>query len=279
MSLGLRRGAHAEQADLGLERDSVPLADAGTGHRHQRQHVVRTRGRAVHDEVAALDGDFGAVDALAPHPDRVDEALGRLPRRVLPDIASRGQGEGLGRLPRLHAQLDIALDLAYRSPDQAQPAAREDRARRQVELRRGMRHVAILAEGPVAVDVVDGRAEVEDRAVARARVHGQRAADGRGNARQALEPAHVARRRLADEPGERHAGADRHLFALELGPAQDPAELQHDAVDRLVGEEHVIAAAQHHQRQPLLGGEGQRVANIVQILGDDEELGGTADSQ
>jgi hypothetical protein len=45
------------------------------------------------------------------------------------------------------------------------------------------------------------------------------------------------------------------------------------------GEEHVVAAAQHHQRQPLLGGEGQRVANIVQILGDDEELGRTADSQ
>ena len=72
---------------------------------------------------------------------------------------------------------------------------------------------------------------------------------------------------------------DRHLFALELGPAQDPAELQHDAVDRLVGEEHVVAAAQHHQRQPFLVGEGQGVANIVQILRNDEELGGTADSQ
>src|SRR2546422_3845543 len=111
--------------------------------------------------------------------------------RVLPDAARRGQGQGLRRLLHLEPLLDVLLDLLERAPGQAQPAADEHGARREVEgtVGEGARVGLELAQGAVGVEKVGGGDEITDGTVVGPRVHRQGAADGGGEAHPALQAA------------------------------------------------------------------------------------------
>src|SRR5262249_460151 len=87
------------------------------------------------------------------------------------------------------------------------------------------------------------------------------------------------RRRFADQLGEGHAATDRRLFAVELGPTEDPLELQNDSLDATVGNEQVVPPAEDEHRQVLLLRERQGVAHVVQTLRPEEELRRASDPQ
>src|SRR5262249_42422398 len=142
---------------------------------------------AVDDEVARLHRDLGAVQPLAAEADRIDEALGEGALRMLPDVAGRGERERLGGAALLEPLLDVLLDLLHRPADERERAAEDDRAaRRRERLARRVARGAELADLAVRLQEVDGGAEVDERALARARVGHERSADGTGNAGQAL---------------------------------------------------------------------------------------------
>src|SRR5262249_60867772 len=98
-----------------------------------------------------------------------------------------------------------------------------------------------------------------------------RAPPRRGNARHVFEAPQPERRCLADEGGQRHAAAHRHFVASELGAPENALELDHHGLQAAVGDEHVVAAADHHHGQVLVLGEGQGVAHVGEILRHHEE--------
>src|SRR5213593_4082 len=269
-----------EDADLGLERDPEVAVDALARELHQAQDVGGAGGAAVDDEVGVLGRDLGAVDALAPQAGLLDQARGQLARGILPDEARGGQRQRLRGLLLLEPRTDLLLDVRQRAAVQLQPAADEDGARRQVKraVTEGARRLE-LAERAVGMQVVDGAHEVADPAVDGAGVHRQRAADGGRDADEALDAAEVQRGRLADERRERHAGAGQRLLAVELRAAEAALELEDDAADPAVAHEEIVAAADDGHRQLLAIGEHQRVADVLDVLGDDEDVRGAADAQ
>src|SRR2546422_10253216 len=99
------------------------------------------------------------------------------------------------------------------------------------------------------------------------------------NPDQAFDPAEVQGRGLADQRRQAHARADDRLLAVELGATETPLEPQHDAAHAAVTDEQVVAAADDRHGQLLALGEEQRVANVVDVLGDDEDVGGGADAE
>jgi hypothetical protein len=95
------------------------------------------------------------------------------------------------------------------------------------------------------VEEVDGGDEVADPAVRGARVHGHRAADGGGNADEALHPAQVQRGRLPDERGEAHPRPRHRLLAVELGATQAALQLEDHAANAAVADEEIVPPADH----------------------------------
>src|SRR5262245_3596938 len=181
-----------EDADLGLERDPEMAVDALARELHEAQDVGGSRAAAIDDEVAVLGRDLGAVDALAAQPRLFDQSRGEIARGVLPDEARRCERQRLSRLLLLETRADFFLDLGQRPPLQLQAAADEHGARGQVEraIAEGTRRLE-FAEPAVGMQVVHGAHEVTDAAVRGAGVHGQGAADGGGDADQALDAAEM----------------------------------------------------------------------------------------
>src|SRR6266850_2077945 len=253
---GESRPLLTEDADLGLERDPEVAVDALARELHEAQDVGGAGGAAVDDEVGVLGRDLRAVDALAAQPGLLDEPRGQLAGWIFPDEAGGGQRQRLRGLLLLEPCPDLLLDLRQRPAVELQPAADEHRARRQVkgaiaERARGLE----LAERAVGVEVVDGAHEIADRAVGGARVHRQRAADGGRDADEALDAAEVEGGCLADERGETHAA--------------NAAVAYHE----------VVAAADDGHRQLLALGEHQRMPDVLDVLRNDEDVGGAADAQ
>src|SRR5947207_1605065 len=124
-----------------------------------------------------------------------------------------------------------------------------------------------------------GAADVADPAVGGARVNRQRAADGGRDADEALDAAEVEGGRLADERGETHARARQRLLAVVFGAAEAALELEHHAANAAVAHHEVVAAADDGHRQLLALGEHQRMPDVLDVLGDDEDVGGAADAQ
>src|SRR5262245_61032162 len=268
-----------EDADLGLERDPEMAVDALARDLHEAQDVSGPGAAAIDDEVAVLGRDLGAVDALSAQPRLFDEPRGQIARGVLPDEARGRERQRLGRLLLLEARADFFLDLGQRPPMQLQPAADEHGARRKMEgaITEGARRLE-LTERAVGVQVIHGADEIADAAVGGARVHGERATDGGGNADQALDAAQIERGRLAYQRRQRHARAGQRLLALEFGAAQAALELEDDAAHAAVAHEQVVAAADDGDGQLLALGEHQRVADVLDVLRHDEDVRGTADA-
>ena len=66
---------------------------------------------------------------------------------------------------------------------------------------------------------------------------------------------------------------------MELGAAEAAFELQHDAADAAIGDEQVVPPADDRDRQLVPLREHQRVADIVDVLRDDEDVRGAADAE
>src|SRR6267142_1235084 len=277
---GESRPLLTEDADLGLERDPEVAEDALARELHEVQDVGSAGGAAVDDEVGVLGGDLRAIDALAAQPGLLDEPRGQVAGRIFPDEAGGGQRQRLRGLLLLEPCADLLLDLGQRPAVELQPAADEHRARRQVkgaiaERARGLE----LAERAVGVEVVDGAHEIADRAVGGARVHRQRAADGGRDADEALDAAEVEGGCLADERGETHARTRQRLLAVVLGAAEAALELEDHAANAAVAYHEVVAAADDGHRQLLALGEHQRMPDVLDVLRNDEDVGGAADAQ
>src|SRR5882672_9006416 len=277
---GESRPLLTEDADLGLERDPEVAVDALARELHEAQDVGSAGGAAVDDEVGVLGGDLRAIDALAAQPGLLDEPRGQVAGGIFPDEAGGGQRQRLRGLLLLEPCADLLLDLGQRPAVELQPAADEHRARRQVkgaiaERARGLE----LAERAVGVEVVDGAHEIADPAVGGACVHRQRAADGGRDADEALDAAEVEGGRLADERGDTHARTRQRLLAVVFGAAEAALELEDHAANAAVAHHEVVAAADDGHRQLLALGEHQRMPDVLDVLGDDEDVGGAADAQ
>src|SRR5213078_563375 len=100
-------------------------------------------------------------------PALLDQPCGDVAWRVLPDATRRREGEGLGGLLLLQADLDVLLDLGERSAREPQAAADEHGAGRRVEglVGEGARRRLELAERAVRVEEVDRAHEIADPAV------------------------------------------------------------------------------------------------------------------
>jgi hypothetical protein len=129
------------------------------------------------------------------------------------------------------------------------------------------------------VQEVDGAHEVADGAVGGAGVHGQRAAHRGRDADQRLDAAQVQRGGFADERRQAHARPRHRFLAVELGAAEASLELEHDPAHATVANEQVVATAQHGDGQLLALREEQRVADVVHVLRDDEDVREPADAQ
>jgi len=126
---------------------------------------------------------------------------------------------------------------------------------------------------------VHGADEVADVAVRGAGVHRERAADRGRDAHQRLDAAQIERRRLADERGQAHASARHRLLAVELGAPEAALELEHHAAHAAVADQQVVAAAEDGDGQLLALGEEQSVADVVDVLRDDEDVREAAHAQ
>ena len=234
----------------------------------------------VDDQVGGLRRDLGAVHALAAQAHGLDETCRAIARRVLPDVARSGQGEGLRLLPHLQSVLQGLLDSHGGTALELEPAAHDDAALRQIEALPARRSAGpVLAHRPVGVHEVDGGAVLEERAFRRLGFGSQSASDRGGNARQVLEAAQALRGGFSDEGGERHARPHGHLVAGELRAAEDALQLHHHGLQAAIGNEQVVAAADDDEREVFLLGERQGIAEIVEVLRHDEKLRGTADPQ
>src|SRR5256886_4836100 len=274
---GESRPLLTEDADLGLERDPEVAVDALARELHEVQDVGGAGGAAIDDEVGVLGRDLRAVDPLAAQAGLLDEPRGQVARGILPDEAGRGQRQRLRGLLLLEPRPDLFLDLGQRPSVQLQPAADEDRALRQVEraVAEGARGLE-LAERSVGAQEVHGCDEAADPAVGGSRIHGQGSTDGGGNSEETFDPTQIEGGRFSDQCGETDARAGQRLLAVELRAPEAALELEHHAADAAVAHHEVVAAADDGHRQLLAVGEHQRVADVLDVLGDDEDVRGAA---
>src|SRR5712692_3024117 len=268
-------------ADLRLEGEPEVGLHALAGHLHEGQDVPRHGPTAVDDEVGVLGRDLGAVEPLALQADLFDQAGRHLALRVLPHASRGGEGQRLCRLLLLETLPHVLLDLGLGAAVKLQPRAHQYGAGRRGE--GAVAEAAVvgleLAEGTVRVEEVHGRDEVTDPAIGRARVHGHGAPDGRGNSHQALDPAEVQGGRLPDQGGETHPGARHRLLAIEVGTPEATLELEHHATDAAVADQEVIAAAHDLDGQLLALGEAQGQPDVLDVLGNDEDVRRPPDAQ
>src|SRR5947207_10067355 len=187
--------------DLGLERQAEVGLHALPREIHQRHDVARRRAAPVHDEVRVLGGDLRAVDPLALEPALLDQPVGEVAGRILPDAPGRREGERLRGLLVLQADLGVLLDLRERAAREPQAAADEHGARGRVEgpVGEGAGGRLELAERAVRVQEVDGAHKIADPAIRCSGIHRERATDRGRNPDQAFDPAEVQRRGLADQ--------------------------------------------------------------------------------
>src|SRR5438309_721586 len=271
----------SHDADLGLEGEPEVVLHSLARDLHETQNVRGGGATPVDDEVGVLGRDLGAVVPLALQADLLDEAGRHLALRVLPHAARGGEGERLRRLLVLEALAHVLLDLCLGSAMELQPRAHQHGAGRREE--GAVAEAAVvgleLAQGAVRVQEVHGGDEVADPAIGCARVHGHGAADGGGNAHQALDPAEVQSGRLADQGGETDPGARHRFLATEVGATQTALELEHHAADAAVADEEVVAAAHDLDGQLLALGEPQRQPDVLDVLGDHEDVRGPPDAQ
>ena len=79
----------------------MDLLDAITGEDDQVDHVLRCGVTLIDDEIGVLLGDLGASDAMTLEPHALDEATGRIIRRIAEDAARAGQADRLALLAAL----------------------------------------------------------------------------------------------------------------------------------------------------------------------------------
>src|SRR6266403_1961966 len=237
---GESRPLLTEDADLGLERDPEVAVDALARELHEVQDVGGAGGAAVDDEVGVLGGDLRAIDALAAQPGLLDEPRGQVAGGIFPDEAGGGQRQRLRGLLLLEPCADLFLDLGQRPAVELQPAADEHRARRQVK--------GAIAERARGLELAERAVGVEGGC-------------------------------LADERGETHARTRQRLLAVVLGAAEAALELEDHAANAAVAYHEVVAAADDGHRQLLALGEHQRMPDVLDVLRNDEDVGGAADAQ
>jgi hypothetical protein len=160
-------------------------------------------------------------------------------------------------------------------------------------LRRGLENARAVREPALRVRQVDNAARValedldaDDRLAdvlpVRADVLDRRRAGGAGDAGEALDAGPSAGDGEVDEvvpPLARGDVDDDGLRVLALDGDAAQVDVDDHAVEAVVGDEHVRPAGQHEQRQFFRGGEGQRLAHVVDGLGADEELRRAADAE
>src|SRR5262249_25783657 len=79
--------------------------------------------------------------------------------------------------------------------------------------------------------------------------------------------------------GQTDAGARDGLFTVELRATQTALELQHDTAESAVAHQEIVAAPDDLDRQLLALGERERQADVLDILGNDEDVGRPPDAQ
>ena len=232
-----------------------------------------------------LFGHHGAADPQSPATGGLDQ----LPCLSASGLRDRGIDEGgaagshahrLGRIPRL-------LDLVHAPGDVPRLAgfAPEHGAGEHPILREG--RVAVGKSQLLAPDLVHLAAGVHRRGQNRhvlhlgaigAGVHGERAADGAGDATQELEPADagIAARHGDVDIHRRGAGGDFGAGNPDLG--ESPAQSDDDAADTAVADDDVRPDTDHRHRH--IGRFGREEADeIVQIHRPEHDLGGAADPE
>src|SRR5262245_8775071 len=271
----------ADDADGMLEGDAQLGPHSFAGEIEQGQDVRGGGPAPVDDEVRVLGRDLGAADSLAAQADLLDQPRRRRARWALPHETRRRERQRLGRSLLLQALLQIALHLHHRAPVQAQPAPDEDSPGWRLEglVAEGARAGLELTQRAIGVEKVDGTHEVADPAVRAAGVHGQRSTDGGWNPDQALDAAQIAGGGLADESREAHTGASQGLLALELRAAPTALELEGDPAHAAIPHAQGVACADPGHRTLLALGEHEGVADVVDVLGHDENVRGAADAQ
>jgi hypothetical protein len=81
---------------------------------------------------------------------------------------------------------------------------------------------------------------------------------------------------IPDHRGQAGPGPDGDLLPVELHASQASLQLDDEPPDALVPDQDVVPAAQDHDRQLLLVGEQERLADVVHVLGEDEDVPGAA---
>ena len=84
---------------------------------------------------------------------------------------------------------------------------------------------------------------------------------------------------MPNQSRERHAGAHHRFLAMEVRARETPFEPHHDAANSAIQDEDLVATAQDDDRELLTIGERQRVADVVEVLGYDEDVSGSPGPQ
>src|SRR5262249_4383568 len=170
---GARRGVRSplftDDPDLGLESNTKIRPHALASDFEQAQDVGRAGSAPVYDEVRVLGGDLRAVEPLASKPRLLDQARRDIVRRIFPDAARGGEGQGLRRLLALEALLEVTQDLGLGSPMELEPAPDEHGAGRRLEVALGEGTGAGLEfpQRPVRIQEVHGGHGLADPPVRR----------------------------------------------------------------------------------------------------------------
>src|SRR5262245_15844874 len=264
-----------------LEADPQLAAHPLAGEIEEGDDVRGHGAAAVHDEVGVLGRDLGTADPLAAQADLLDQLARRDALRTLPHEARRGESQRLGRALVPEPLLQLAMNLGDRPALQAQAAPDEHGPRRRLERVVAERPGAgfELPERAIGMEKVDGAHEVADAAVLAAGVHGQGAADVGGDPDEALDSPEVEGRRLPDEPGQAGPGAGHGLLALKLRAAQAAIELEGHSAHASIAHQEVVASPDHGHAKLVALGKLEGMADIVDVLGYDEDIRRPADAE
>ena len=106
-------------------------------------------------------------------------------------------------------------------------------------------------------------------------VHGQRAADGAGNAAEEFEAGEAGLKRRLSDVGVQGAGADAEPFAVHVNGGKSAAQADHHAVDAAVPDQQIGA---HPDGGDLDAGwfVGDELAQVAAAGGAEDHLGRAA---
>ena len=139
----------------------------------------------------------------------------------------------------------------------------------------------LIGRPPVRAVAVDDECTNENArpvAAVRARVHPHTAADGSGDGARELESAEVCGPCAMEADGVRGAAARDEQVVLRSRGGQVAAELQHERVDTVVGDQEIRAESDGRDGHVVGSRPGERFGQLVERAGSCERARGTAGS-